>query len=325
MPLPRIDLSRSMAGKARWVYAGFLVLLLLVPHVVTSGYLVRVMTQVGIYIILALGMNVIVGYAGLLNIGYVAFYAVGAYTYAFLASDHFGLHLPTLVVVPCAVVLAAAFGAVVAALTVRLRGDYLAVVTMSFAEVLRILINNMDFLTNGPKGITSIDNMHLGRFEVSSNAQYYYLVLALCLLAVVFSLRLERSRVGFMLLAVREDEDAAEAVGVDTKGMKILASAAGAAMAGLAGTVFAAFQGFISPESFVFWETVTIVCMVVLGGMASVPGVVLGAVLLVFLPEWLREFADYRMLLYGLAFILMMHFRPEGIWPSSQVRRKLRQ
>lgn len=325
MPLPRIDLSRSLAGKTRWAYVVLLALLLMVPQAVTSGYLVRVMTQVGIYVILALGMNIIVGYAGLLNIGYVAFYAVGAYTYAFLASDHFRLHLPTPVVVPLAMMLAAAFGALVAALTVRLRGDYLAVVTMSFAEVLRILINNMDFLTNGPKGITSIDNMRLGIFEVSSNIEYYYLVLALCVLAVGLSLRLERSRLGFMLLAVREDEDAAEALGVNTRGMKILASAAGAAMAGLAGTLFAAFQGFVSPESFVFWETVSIMCMVVLGGMASVPGVVLGAVLLVFLPEWLREFADYRMLLYGLAFILMMHFRPEGIWPSAQVRRKLRQ
>jgi branched-chain amino acid transport system permease protein len=306
-------------------------------------YVFRVLDQAGIYLLLALGLNVVVGYAGLLDLGYVAFYAIGAYTYALLASPQLGLHLPFWLVLPLAPLVAAFFGVLLGAPTLRLRGDYLAIVTLGFGEVIRIFLNNLDVLTNGPRGLTNIDPatldlaaldrksvatarlllypplpdfMHHLPITLSSPVQYYYLILILCSLAIFFSYRLQGSRVGRAWAAIREDEDAAQTMGINKTTTKLLAFAMGASTAGFAGVIFSGLQGFVSPESFVLLESITILAMVVLGGMGSVPGVTLGAVLLVVLPEMLREYAQYRLTIFGLGLTLIVLLRPDGLWPA---------
>jgi branched-chain amino acid transport system permease protein len=310
-------------------------------------YMFRVLDQAGIYILLALGLNVVVGYAGLLDLGYVAFYAIGAYSYALLASPQLGLHVPFWLVLPVAPLLAALFGVLLGAPTLRLRGDYLAIVTLGFGEVIRILLNNLDVITNGPRGVTDIDPatldpshlapksvataklllypplpelFHRLPLTLSSPIQYYYLILILCVGAVFFSYRLEGSRVGRAWAAIREDEDAAQTMGINKTTTKLLAFAMGASTAGFSGVIFSGLQGFVSPESFILLESITILAMIVLGGMGSVPGVVLGAIILVVVPEILREYAQYRLTIFGLGLTLMMLVRPEGLWPV-RVRR----
>jgi branched-chain amino acid transport system permease protein len=305
-------------------------------------YLFRVLDQAGIYVLLALGLNVVVGYAGLLDLGYVAFYAIGAYSYALLASPQLGLHVPFWLVLPVAPFLAALFGVLLGAPTLRLRGDYLAIVTLGFGEVIRILLNNLDAITNGPRGVINIDPatldvtrlpaksvetarlllypplpdlLHALPLTLSSPVQYYYLILALCVLAVFFSHRLEGSRVGRAWAAIREDEDAAQTMGINKTTTKLLAFAMGASTAGFSGVIFSGLQGFVSPESFILLESITILAMIVLGGMGSIPGVVLGAIILVVVPEVLREYAQYRLTIFGLGLSLMMLVRPEGLWP----------
>ena len=306
-------------------------------------YLFRVLDQAGIYILLALGLNVVVGYAGLLDLGYVAFYAIGAYSYALLASPQLGLHIPFWLVLPAAPLLAALFGVLLGAPTLRLRGDYLAIVTLGFGEVIRILLNNLDALTNGPRGVINIDPatldptrlppksvatarlllypplpelFHRLPLTLSSPVQYYYLIVALCLAAIFFSSRLEGSRIGRAWAAIREDEDAAQTMGINKTTTKLLAFAMGASTAGFSGVIFSGLQGFVSPESFILLESITILAMVVLGGMGSIPGVVLGAVFLVVLPEVLREYAQYRLTIFGLGLTVMMLVRPQGLWPA---------
>ena len=306
-------------------------------------YLFRVLDQAGIYILLALGLNVVVGYAGLLDLGYVAFYAIGAYSYALLASPQLGLHIPFWLVLPAAPLLAALFGVLLGAPTLRLRGDYLAIVTLGFGEVIRILLNNLDALTNGPRGVINIDPatldptrlppksvatarlllypplpelFHRLPLTLSSPVQYYYLIVVLCLAAIFFSSRLEGSRIGRAWAAIREDEDAAQTMGINKTTTKLLAFAMGASTAGFSGVIFSGLQGFVSPESFILLESITILAMVVLGGMGSIPGVVLGAVFLVVLPEVLREYAQYRLTIFGLGLTVMMLVRPQGLWPA---------
>jgi branched-chain amino acid transport system ATP-binding protein/branched-chain amino acid transport system permease protein len=305
-------------------------------------YLFRVIDQAGIYVLLALGLNVVVGYAGLLDLGYVAFYAIGAYSYALLASPQLGLHVPFWLVLLAAPFLAALFGVLLGAPTLRLRGDYLAIVTLGFGEVIRILLNNLDPITNGPRGVINIDPatldatrlpaksvetarlllypplpdfLHGLPLTLTSPVQYYYLILTLCLVAVVFSSRMENSRIGRAWAAIREDEDAAQTMGINKTTTKLLAFALGASTAGFSGVIFSGLQGFVSPESFILFESVTILAMVVLGGMGRIPGVILGAVVLVVLPEILREYAQYRLTIFGLGLTLMMLVRPEGLWP----------
>ncbi|MHB8914556.1 MAG: ABC transporter permease subunit, partial [Thiobacillus sp.] len=242
---------------------------------------VRLLDFALLYVMLALGLNIVVGNAGLLDLGYVAFYALGAYVYAWLASPHFGLHLPFWAVLPIGAVIAGLFGAMLGAPTLRLRGDYLAIVTLGFGEIVRIFMNNLNApvnITNGPQGINLIDpvsigtvslsQMHsFGGFNFSSVHQYYYLFLLLTLLVIFVSLRLENSRIGRAWVAIREDEIAAAAMGINTRNLKLLAFAMGATFGGLAGGLFASFQGFISPESFNLMESIMILCMIVLGGM----------------------------------------------------------
>jgi len=338
------------------VFAVLAVVLLALPFVTDAllgrGW-VRIADFALLYIMLALGLNIVVGYAGLLDLGYVAFFAVGAYNYALLSSPQFGLHWPVWLVLPCGAVLACVFGVLLGAPTLRLRGDYLAIVTLGFGEIIRIFLNNLNApvnITNGPQGINMIDPVQSGGFSLGAAHElfgitlpsvhlYYYLFLCSTLLVIFVSLRLEDSRIGRAWMAIREDEVAAEAMGINTRNIKLLAFAMGATFGGLSGGLFAGFQGFISPESFGLTESIMILCMVVLGGMGNIGGVVLGGVLLVLLPEALRNGAgpaqqwlfgktlvdpeSLRMLLFGLALIVVMLVRPAGLWPSTQRRREL--
>jgi len=320
---------------------------------------VRIADMALLFVLLSLGLNIVVGYAGLLDLGFVAFFAIGAYMFGLLASphlsDHFpafaamfpnGLHTPLWLVIPLAALLAGALGVLLGAPTLRLRGDYLAIVTLGFGEIIRVFLNNLDHpvnITNGPKGIGQIDaikffGLDLGKklnvlgFEVSSVTLYYYLFLALVVVSVVICHRLEFSRIGRAWMAIREDEIAAKAMGINTRNMKLLAFGMGATFGGVSGAMFAAFQGFISPESFSLHESVMIVAMVVLGGLGHLPGVILGAVLLAALPEVLRYVAGplqsmtdgrldasiLRQLLIALAMIVVMLLRPRGLWPAPE-------
>ncbi|AEC19249.1 putative ABC transport protein, ATP-binding component [Pusillimonas sp. T7-7] len=314
---------------------------------------VRTMNFALLYVMLALGLNIVVGFAGLLDLGYIAFYAVGAYVWALLASPHFGLHLPFWIVLPAGVVLAAFFGAMLGAPTLKLRGDYLAIVTLGFGEIVRIFMNNLDApvnITNGPQGINRIDTFAIGEFafgrsqsllgfRITGPEKYYYLLLFLTIVIVIICARLQNSRIGRAWEAVREDEVAAKAMGINTRNIKLLAFSMGASFGGVAGAMFASMQGFVSPESFSLTESIMVLCMVVLGGMGNIPGVILGAILLSVFPELLRAvvvplqqtlFGDVildpdgiRMLLFGFALVLVMIFRPAGLWPSAVRRREL--
>ena len=313
---------------------------------------VRITNLAILFVLLSLGLNIVVGFAGLLDLGYIAFYAVGAYAYALLASPHFGLHLPFWVALPFGAALAGLFGILLGAPTLKLRGDYLAIVTLGFGEIVRIILNNLSYpinITNGPQGITRIDPFRLGGFDfsksesflglsLSSPVKYYYLLLVVMLALIFFTVRLQNSRIGRAWEAIREDEIAARSMGINTTRIKLLAFAMGASFGGVAGGMFSAIQGFISPESFVLVESIMVLSMVVLGGMGNVWGVVLGAVLLSFVPEWLRYAVEplqrslfgkmiiepevIRMLLFGLALVLIMIYRPAGILPSAVRKRE---
>jgi len=314
---------------------------------------VRVINLALLYVMLALGLNIVVGFAGLLDLGYIAFYAVGAYVYALLASPHFGLHLPFWIALPIGFVVAALFGALLGAPTLKLRGDYLAIVTLGFGEIIRIFLNNLNApvnITNGPQGINLIDPLRIGDFSFAKSEliagvmltgpmKYYYPLMLLTLLIIVINLRLQNSRVGRAWEAIREDEIAARAMGINTRNIKLLAFAMGASFGGLAGGLFASMQGFISPESFGLLESIMVLSMVVLGGMGNIGGVILGAVLLTSLPEIIRftvvpaqhalfgkilvDPEAIRMLVFGLALVLVMIVRPGGVWPSAVRKREL--
>ena len=314
---------------------------------------VRIANFAILYILLALGLNIVVGFAGLLDLGYIAFYAVGAYTYALLASPHFNLHLPFWVILPTGAALAALFGLLLGAPTLKLRGDYLAIVTLGFGEIVRIFLNNLSRpvnLTNGPQGVAGIDPFRIDGFDFaqyqmllglqfSGPIKYYYLLLAVVIAVIVINLRLQNSRIGRAWEAIREDEIAASAMGINTRNVKLLAFAMGASFGGLAGGMFSAMQAFISPESFVLVESIMVVSMVVLGGMGNIWGVILGALLLSFVPEILRWTVEplqdalfgrqliapevIRMLIFGLALVLVMLFRPAGLLPSAVRKREL--
>ncbi|HZE92014.1 MAG TPA: ABC transporter ATP-binding protein [Rhizobacter sp.] len=320
---------------------------------------VRIVDIALLYVLLALGLNIVVGYAGLLDLGYVAFYAVGAYMFGLLASSHLpetfsniaaalpnGMHTPWWVVLPLGAALAGAFGILLGAPTLKLRGDYLAIVTLGFGEIIRVFLSNLDApynITNGPKGLSQIDSLKMFGFdlgkkhelfgmEMPSVTNYYYLFLALVICSVLICYRLERSRIGRAWMAIREDEIAAKAMGINTRNLKLLAFGMGATFGGMSGVLFATFQGFVSPESFSLNESVMIVAMVVLGGIGHIPGVVLGALLLAALPEVLRYVAGplqgmtdgrldasiLRQLLIALAMIGIMLSRPRGLWPSPE-------
>ena len=326
-----------------------------------ANYWVTILDFALLYILLALGLNVVVGFAGLLDLGYIAFYAVGAYTVGLLASPHLtnnfatisqffpgGLHFSIWLLLPIAGVIAALFGALLGAPTLKLRGDYLAIVTLGFGEIIRIFMNNLDRplnLTNGPKGIRAIDAVSigpvtfnktwdLGLFQISPVILNFYLFVIVVAIAAVVCSRMQNSRIGRAWVAIREDEIAAKAMGINTRNLKLLAFAIGASFGGISGALFASFQGFISPDSFSLWESIVILAMVVLGGKGHIPGVILGGILLAIFPEVLRasleplqrlvfgkvliESEIIRQLLYGLALILIMRYRPSGLWPARR-------
>jgi len=346
---------------------------------------VRIADVALLYIMLALGLNVVVGFAGLLDLGYVAFFAIGAYLAGLLASPQLaatieslqmdfptagiwvaelfgpviaaqGMHLSVWLIVPLAALVAGIAGALLGAPTLKLRGDYLAIVTLGFGEIIRIFMNNLNApvnITNGPQGINLIDPIRIGSVSFAGGAgvvrlgelaipsvnAYYYLFLLLCVVTIIFSYRLQHSRLGRAWIAIREDEVAAKAMGIHVRNMKLLAFAMGASFGGVAGAMFGAFQGFISPESFTLTESIAILAMVVLGGIGHIPGVVLGAVLLAALPEILRHTVEplqmtlfgqvwidaevLRQLLYGLALVLIMLARPAGLWPAPRKEQHL--
>ncbi|MFZ6693595.1 ABC transporter permease subunit [Undibacterium sp. SXout20W] len=341
---------------------------------------VRIIDFALLYIMLALGLNIVVGFAGLLDLGYIAFYATGAYLAAIFGSQQFavilesfidnypvvgnflvavcgpeitknGIHLSVWVIVPFAAVIAGAAGALLGAPTLKLRGDYLAIVTLGFGEIVRIFMNNMNSpinFTNGPQGINMIDPIHVfgvsmageggvvnfGSFSMPSVNAYYFLFLALCIAIVFISLRLQDSRLGRAWVAIREDEIAAKAMGLNTRNIKLLAFSMGASFGGVSGAMFASFQGFVSPESFSLMESIVVLAMVVLGGIGHIPGVILGAILLAALPEVLRHVVEpvqmllfgkiwieaevLRQLLYGLTMVVVMLNRPAGLWPAPK-------
>jgi branched-chain amino acid transport system permease protein len=291
---------------------GALVLPLLAPN----DYVIGVVARICLYATLALGLNVVVGFAGLLDIGYVAFFGIGSYLYAFMASPHFGLHLPFLLALPLVVLGTALFGILIGAPTLRLGGDYLAIVTLGFGEITYLLLLNLDRpinITNGPSGIIDIDPPALLGHVMTGNTRYYYLFLAVLALALAASHRLQHSRIGWAWQAIREDELAARTMGINTTVAKLQAFAIGASFAGFAGALLASWQRSVFPENFLFTESINVLAMVIIGGMGSLAGVVLGAIVIVALPEVFRELQAYRLLVFGLMLMVLMVFRPQGI------------
>lgn len=381
-------LNFDVQGNPRKAYTSMALLLVVVlvfPFVAQNygNSWVRIIDIALLYIMLALGLNIVVGFAGLLDLGYIAFFAVGAYLTGLFASPQFaallesivfqypalgdwlvamlgeeirtnGIHLSVWAIVPLAAAVAGLAGALLGAPTLKLRGDYLAIVTLGFGEIIRIFMNNLNDpinFTNGPQGINLIDpirifgvslageagsggNVVLGGFTMPSVNAYYFLFLLLCVMTIFITVRLQHSRLGRAWIAIREDEIAAKAMGINTRNVKLLAFAMGASFGGVAGAMFAAFQGFVSPESFSLTESIAVLAMVVLGGIGHIPGVILGGVLLAALPEVLRHVVEptqmalfgqvlieaevLRQLLYGLAMVLIMLYRPAGLWPSPR-------
>jgi branched-chain amino acid transport system permease protein len=311
----------------RWTWISVaLAFALLLPQV-TGRYGQDVAINVLIYVCLGLGLNIVVGLAGMLDLGYIAFYGVGAYTYGLL-SIHY--HLSFWLALPVAGATACVAGCIIGYPTLRMRGDYLAIVTLGFGEIVRIILNNWMSLTNGPNGIIGIKppGIYVPSFAQGFSIEHlylkklhliYYVILALAIFTVIAVRRLNFSRIGRAWEAIREDETAAELMGVNTFKLKLLAYGMGALFGGLAGAFFAARMRFVSPESFTFIESATVLAMVVLGGMASIPGIILGALALIVLPEAFREFELYRMLALGGAMVIMMQFRPEGIIPAQRM------
>ncbi|CCH49034.1 ABC transporter permease subunit [Pseudodesulfovibrio piezophilus] len=303
----------------RWLLLGVVLAIAVGFPLMTGRYAHDVAISVLIYICLGLGLNIVVGLAGLLDLGYIAFYGVGAYTYALL-SLHFGMSF--WLCLPVAGLCAAIAGCIIGYPTLRMRGDYLAIVTLGFGEIVRLILNNWMALTNGPNGILSIPRPEIFGVQFKSLSSLYYVILGIAVFTILAVYRLNHSRIGRAWEAIREDETAAELMGVNTFLLKLLAYGMGATFAGFAGAFFAARMRFVGPESFSFLESAMVLAMVVLGGMGSIPGVILGVIALVALPEAFREFELYRMLVFGGVMTLMMLIRPAGIWPAKRVGRR---
>jgi branched-chain amino acid transport system permease protein len=357
---PQLRNNRAAAFVATALVAALLIALPFLFGMMGNAW-VRALAFALLYVMLALGLNIVVGFAGLLDLGYIAFYAVGAYMYALLASPHLtsnfpwlaqmfptGLHNSIWLVVPLGAALAASFGILLGAPVLKLRGDYLAIVTLGFGEIIRIFLNNLNAplnITNGPQGITLIDPISFGSVSLAKTQTlfgitlpsvylYYYLFLVLALITIVICIRLQDSRLGRAWMAIREDELAAKAMGINVRNVKLLAFSLGATFGGVAGAMFSAFQGFVSPESFTLNESIIVLAMIVLGGLGHIPGVVLGAALLALFPEVLRhgvaplqmmlfgkvvvDAEVLRLMLYGLAMVLIMLYRPKGLWPAPE-------
>ena len=306
------------------IYLAVLIIFLLLLPPFVGNYWTQILGDIGIYIILGIGLNVVVGFAGLLDLGYVAFYAIGAYGYALLASPQFDIHIPFWLMLPACVALAAGGGALLGIPVLRMRGDYLAIVTLGFGEIIRIILNNLDPVTNGPRGLLRIDPPTMGNFAINSPGRWYYMILAGILISVFIADRLNNSRIGRAWIAMREDQDAASVMGINILKTKLLAFTIGASFAGIGGAIFAARQGSIFPENFSLMVSINVLCLIIIGGMGSIPGVILGAIVLIGLPEVLREVQQYRMLTFGGLLVAMMIFRPTGFIPSARRKMELK-
>ncbi len=313
-----LPLLRAVSGilsqtKVRRVGLGVLAIVMIAMPFISSLYQVNIMISALLYVMLGLGLNIVVGLAGQLVLGYAAFYAVGAYTYALL-NHYFGLGFWA--VLPVGGLMAAIFGLLLGFPVLRLKGDYLAIVTLGFGEITRLVLENWTDLTRGSFGISGIERPGLFgvTFDVAQATNYiYYIVLVAVILTIIVVTRLKNSRVGLALQALREDEIACEAMGIDLTRVKLSAFALGSCWAGFAGVIFAAKTTFINPASFTFMESAMILSMVVLGGMGSVTGVTIAAIILVLAPEYLRAFSEYRMLIFGAVMVIMMIYRPQGL------------
>ncbi len=308
-------IDKEKIQKPKFIIPAYLVLFLIIilfPFI-TSMYQVNLIITVLIYVMLGLGLNIVVGLGGLLNLGYVAFYAVGAYSYALL-NHHFGINF--WIALPIGALLSTIFGLIVGFPVLRLRGDYLAIVTLAFGEIIRLVLENWNDFSFGPSGIANIP--HPGFFGIKFSLEQvtiyiYFLMILLTILTIFIVHRLENSRLGRAWIAMREDEVACQTMGINVTKAKLTSFALGATWAGLAGVMFAAKITFINPSSFTIWESIMILCIVVLGGMGSILGVIIAAFILILLPEYLRVFSMYRYLIYGALLVVMMVFRPGGI------------
>ena len=331
----------SLRTKRTWL-AVLGVVLVAFPYVDRNNAHVDFMANAGAFILLALGLNIVVGFAGLLDLGYAAFFAIGSYSYAMLASPQFGIHIPFWVMLFVASGIAAVFGILLGAPTLRLRGDYLAIVTLGFGEIVPQTFLNLSQYTNGPNGIISLDQPSLfgHRFGFASATPYYFVLLVLIVLGVIVARNLRDSRLGRQWMAIREDELAARHMGIDTTAAKLSAFALGASFSGLAGVAYAAKLSLVSPDQFQFNVSVLVLSMLVLGGMGSIAGAIVGSFVLSFVNSFLLpqsttlahaagltnvDFTNYRYLIYGAILVGMMLFRPEGLIPSRQRRAELRE
>ena len=302
---------------ARWIGIALVLLFLAVAPSVFGQYATVILTNALLYVVLALGLNIVVGYAGLLDLGYAAFFAVGAYTVGILTT-HYGVNF--WLTLPVAVLAAAIAGIVIGTPTLRLRSDYLAIVTLGFGEIVRFSARNME-ITGKASGISGIQQPWLFGWHIARPIDFYYVFCFLAIIAVIISVRLANSRLGRAWLYVRHDEDAAEAMGINRVRVKLAAYIIGAMFAAVGGAFFSVNLGAISPESFSFTQSVLILMAVILGGMGKIPGVILGAFVVILVPELLRDFGPYRLLIFAVALLLIMLFRPSGIWPGRSAQR----
>ena len=317
------------------------VVLLAFPWLDHNNSHIDFLANAGAFILLALGLNIVVGFAGLLDLGYAAFFAIGSYAYAMLASQQFGIHIPFWIMLFVASVIAAIFGLLLGAPTLRLRGDYLAIVTLGFGEIVPQTFLNLTQFTNGPNGISSLDQPSLfGKPFGFSATPYYYVLLVLIVLGILIAVNLQRSRLGRAWMAIREDELAARHMGINTTAAKLSAFALGASFSGLAGVAYAAKLSLVSPDQFQFNVSVLVLSMLVLGGMGNIAGVIVGSFVLSFINSFLLpqstnlahaiglvnvDFTNYRFMLYGVILVAMMLFRPEGLIPSRQRKAEFRE
>lgn len=305
---------RKLTDDKIWLFL-VLALLFVYPFMV-SNYYIDVAFFFGIYALLGLSLNIVLGEVGLFDLGHAGFYAIGAYTTAILNTR---FDIPILVLLPVSAFAAGLFAYVVCSPVIHLKGDYLCIVTIGMGEIVRLaLLNNPFDLTGGPNGVFGIDFPSFGIFEIDSSIKFYFLIWAVVALSIIGLIQLQHSRIGRAWNCIREDEIAAEANGIDVRYYKLLAFVLGAALAGVAGNIYASKLMIVSPESFSFMESCMLFCIVLIGGMGSIPGVIIGAAAISLFPEIFRPFAMYRMLIFGLVMILMMIFRPGGIWPRKR-------
>jgi branched-chain amino acid transport system permease protein len=318
--------QQRRSTRQTYLSLGITLAVLAVLPLVLGTYMSEVLDQIGLYVLMGLGLNIVVGFAGLLDLGYVGFYAIGAYVMGLLTSPELGFfNLSWWIALPVVVGVTILSGVILGIPVLKVRGDYLAIVTLGFGEMIRYLAlsNALDPITGGPQGVQLIAKPTIGSFVFNDVTRLYYLLLAGCLLAGFIAIRLRDSRLGRAWMAMREDEDVAQAIGINLVSTKLLAFATGASFAGISGAIFAAKIGAAYPQSFHFLVSINVLALTIIGGMGSIPGVIVGALVLVGLPELLREFAEFRLLVYGVVLVVMMLYRPEGLLPSEAVRREL--